>query len=227
MPTLLFVDDDIELLEIISAEFSKKDFTIYTLSSAVDIAQQVEKLSPDCIILDVMMPQIDGFTALKNIRAKVETPVIFLTGKISEDDKVHGLMLGADDYMEKPFGFRELEARIRVVIKRKTVTNNNILAFEPLNIDIANRRVLCNGDEILLTVREYDLLVMMATCEEPVITYEKIGMFLWNSYRAEDRASVMVNVSRLRKKMEVDPLCSRLIETVWSKGYSFNGGNTK
>ncbi len=224
MSTLLFVDDDVELLEIISAEFSEKAYEVHTLESAVNIEQQVEKIMPDCIILDVMMPEIDGFAAFANIRKANSTPIIFLTGKISEDDKVNGILMGADDYIEKPFSFRELEARIRMVIKRNSTGNTSTLNFASIEINTLSRVVLCDGQELALTAREYDLLLMLATSKEKIITYEQIGTHLWGTYRKEDRGSVMVNVSRLRKKLEADPLAAHLLETVWGKGYSFNGG---
>ena len=223
MYTLLLIDDDREMLEITSASFRDNGYTVYTAENARRGLDALAKISPDCIILDVMMPGMNGFDAFRRIRERTGTPVIFLTGRISEDDKVSGLLMGADDYMEKPFSFRELEARVRATLRRSALASPGVLSFPPLEIDIIGHKALCDGEDLCLTTREYGLLYMLATSNGQVVTYEDIGNHIWGSYRSNDRSTVMVSMSRLRKKLDVDPIAANMIETVWTTGYKFVG----
>lgn len=226
MHTLLLIDDDREMLEITSSNFRDKEYTVYTANSGVGGLRLFEQTKPDCVILDIMMPDTNGFEVCRRIRKTSNVPVIFLTGRISEDDKVSGLLLGADDYVEKPFGFRELEARVQTAIRRAAPAAtgaSGILSFPPLEIDITAHRATCAGEDLYLTAREYSLLYMLAISGGEVVTYEDIGKQIWGSYREDDRGTVMVSVSRLRKKMENNPVTAQMIETVWSIGYKFVG----
>ncbi len=227
MNKILFIDDDIELLEILSATFKEKGFKVKTCAAAKEGIAFLKKKDVDCIVLDVMMPEMDGFTAFDKIRKITQAPIIFLTGKVAEDDRIDGLTLGADDYIVKPFSVRELEARIKTVIRRVGVATSTMQTYGPLEVDTVAHKVFCDDEEIVLTSREYELLIMIANFKGEVITYEDIGIFLWGAYTKNDRASVMVNVSRLRKKLDDKPLGAELIETVWTKGYRFasRGGN--
>ena len=224
MSSLLLIDDDLEMLEITSANFRDKGYTVYTANSAGKGLRLLKETPPDCVLLDIMMPSQDGFEVCRRIRMNSNVPVIFLTGRISEDDKVSGLLLGADDYVEKPFGFRELEARVQAAIRRlASVETPGVLSFPPLEIVLAERRAYCTGRDLNLTAREYCLLHMMAVSNGEVVTYEEIGKQIWGLYREEDRGAVMVNMSRLRKKLENNPVTARMIETVWATGYKFLG----
>ena len=223
MLKVLLVDDDREMLEITAASFRERGYTVRALESGEGVVKYIRKNAPDCVILDVMMPGIDGFRVCENIRQVSEVPIIFLTGRVSEEDKVKGLLLGADDYIEKPFSFRELEARVQAAVRRTQSAVPGKLIFPPMEIDIANHRAMCGGEDMQLTTREYDILHYFATAGNEVFTYEDIGKQVWGFYREQDRRSVMVIVSRLRKKLEVNPVTARMIETVWSKGYKFTG----
>ena len=224
MSSLLLIDDDLEMLEITSDNFRDKGYTVYTANSAGKGLKLMRETEPDCILLDVMMPGHDGFETCRQIRRNSNVPIIFLTGRISEDDKVAGLLLGADDYVEKPFGFRELEARVQAAIRRSvSVETPGTLSFPPLEIVLAERKAYCAGKDLNLTAREYSLLHMMAVSDGKIITYEEIGKQIWGIYREEDRGAVMVNMSRLRKKMESNPVTARMIETIWATGYKFSG----
>jgi len=223
MPRLLLIDDDVEMLEITSAGFREKGYAVNALNSGKNAVASIRKHDPDCVILDVMMPGIDGFKVCENIRKESSVPIIFLTGRVSEEDKVGGLLMGADDYIEKPYSFRELEARVQVAIRRTPVAAPGKLVFPPLEIDIEGHRALCNGDDLRLTSQEYDILYYMATSDKEVMTYEDIGMRIWGAYREPDRQSVMVMVSRLRKKLSSNSVTNRMIETVWTVGYKFAG----
>ena len=223
MTKLLLIDDDLEMLEITAAGFREKGYTVSVLESGEHAVSYIKKYLPDCVILDVMMPMLNGFVICKAIRKVSNIPVIFVTGRVSEEDKVNGLLLGADDYIEKPFNFRELEARVQVAIRRTQTTTPGRIVFPPLEIDIKSHRVLCSGEYLPLTSREYNILHYFVTFVEETITYEDIGKYIWGVYREQDRRSIMVIISRLRKKLEINPVTARMIETVWSKGYKFTG----
>jgi len=223
MLKVLLVDDDREMLEITAAGFHEKGYIVGVLESGEGVVSYIRKHDPDCVILDVMMPGMDGFRVCKNIRKVSGVPIIFLTGRVSEEDKVNGLLMGADDYIEKPYSFRELEARVQAAVRRTHSVVPGKLIFPPMEIDIANHRALCSGEDLQLTTREYDILYYFATAGNEVFTYEDIGKRVWGVYKEQDRRPVMVIVSRLRKKLEINPVTARMIETVWSRGYQFTG----
>ena len=139
MSTLLLIDDDDEVLSINCKYLSGEDYSVYTASNPTDALKLICQISPDCIILDIMMPQADGYQVCKKIRTFSDVPIIFLTGKSSEDDKINGLLTGADDYMVKPYSLRELRARIDVLLRRfaktQQVPNNNLIQIQNLTID--------------------------------------------------------------------------------------------
>jgi len=223
MHKLLLIDDDREMLDITSAGFREKGYTVHTMTSGKSAVAFIKKNALDCVILDVMMPVIDGFRVCEAIREVSSLPIIFLTGRVSEEDKINGLLIGADDYIEKPHSFRELEARVRVILRRTLAATPGKLLFPPLEIDIEKHRAYCEGIDLRLTSQEYDLLYLIATSDKDVITYEDIGMRVWGAYREPDRRSVMVMVSRLRKKMSLNTITANMIETVWAEGYRFAG----
>lgn len=222
MGKLLFVDDDREVLDLNKKYFEQLGHTIETASSAREAFDILSKFKPDCILLDVMMPEIDGFEAMPKIKKlSNDAPVIFLTGKISEDDKVNGLLLGADDYIEKPYGLKELDARIQVQIRRHkpAKANSNILDIAPLSLDIINHKAFFNDIEIPLSNREYELLFILAQNANNLVNFEDIGAKFFGTYTESDRRTVMVTASRMRKKIEDYTSLDNIIETVYSKGY--------
>lgn len=229
MYTILFIDDDKDVLDINCKYFQKLGWTIISSNSAKEGYLSIKKYNPNCIILDVMMPEVNGFSACKTFRNITNVPIIFLTGRVSEDDKIQGLLLGADDYITKPYSLRELGARIEANIKRhQTMTSlqfntadDFILHFPPLAIDINAHKVFCNEEEISLSNREFELLLFLAKHVNEPVTFEAIGEKIWGSYSDNDRRSIMVNTSRLRKKLERYSGLETIIETVWSKGYQF------
>ena len=223
MPKIILVDDDHEMLDITSSGFRAKGYDIRVFERGDQALTFLRRNSADCVILDVMMPGLTGTEVCQRIRQTSRVPVIFLTGMVSEEDKVTGLLIGADDYIEKPFSFRELEARVQAVIRRTQATAPGSLSFPPLEIDIVSHRAFCDGEDLQLTPREYEILFYLTTEDKDIITYEDIGMKVWGTYREQDRRSVMVMVSRLRKKLESNPVTARMIETVWSAGYRFIG----
>lgn len=226
MADLLLIDDDIDVLEINRKYLTGEGFTVHTADTPEKGISLAKKLNPSCIVLDVMMPGMDGFEVCRQIRTFSAAPIIFLTGKSSEDDKITGLFTGADDYLVKPYGLRELTARIQALLRRASmqaapVADTNVLTFRDLTIDKLAHKAIYKGEDLCLANREYEVLLYLATHPNQDVTFEELGTALFGVYSEEDRRSVMVNVSRLRKKMTIDYTLENMIETVWSKGYRF------
>lgn len=226
MAELLLIDDDTDVLEINRKFLTGEGFTVQIADTPQKGISLAKKMNPSCIVLDVMMPGMDGFEVCKKIRTFSSAPIIFLTGRSSEDDKITGLLTGADDYLVKPYGLRELSARIQALLRRASlqsipVSDTNTLTFRDLTIDKLAHKALYKGEDLCLAKREYEVLLYLATHSNQDVTFEELGTALFGVYSEEDRRSVMVNVSRLRKKMTVDYTLENMIETVWSKGYRF------
>lgn len=224
MVTVLLIDDDIDVLKINKKYLDNEGFQTLTAANAVDGIRLIEKHQPDCIVLDVMMPQINGFQACSKIRTLTDASVIFLTGRTTEDDKIKGLMLGADDYIIKPYSLKELHARILAHVRRNQSSASapsTVLSFPPLKIDKTAHKAYYEEEELSLSMKEYDLLLHLASNPNTVITFEDIANALWGSYQENDRRTIMVQMSRLRKKLAYYNGLENMIETVWSKGYKF------
>lgn len=223
MPKLLMIDDDTEVLAVNKRYFEQDGFLIRTAASAEDAFVVLKEFKPDCILLDVMMPGADGFEACAKIKQlSGGAPVIFLTGRVSEDDKVEGLMLGADDYIEKPYSLKELKARVTVQLRKKNAASSkpsHILMVPPLKLDVLAHKTYYGDTEIPLSNREYDLLHILASKKNTVVSFEEIGTAFFGVYNDADRRTVMVTASRMRKKLEDYTGLDNIIETVYAKGY--------
>jgi DNA-binding response OmpR family regulator len=176
-------------------------------------------------VLDIMLPGTDGLTILRRLRAEGDIPVILLTARAEEVDRVLGLELGADDYVVKPFSPRELAARVRTVLRRSsptTATALTVLTFGPLRIDPVAREVDVDGREVVLTVKEFDLLHALARAPRKVFSRRQLLAEVWDSApEYQDPATVTVHVGRLRQKLEADPNAPRWITTARGIGYRF------
>ncbi len=224
MYKILMIDDDLEVLEVNKKFFLEKNCKVRLCSKATEALNMVDTFKPDCILLDVMMPEIDGFTLCRMIRKKTETPILFLSGKVSEDDKIEGFEAGGDDYIEKPYSLREVYVRIVAHIKRSghrnaDVSSNMIIDLDPFYLDKEKHKLFFGEEEIPISNKEYDLILFLAQNVNKEVTFEEIGIKLWGTYIETDRRNVMVSVSRLRKKIESQTGVDNFIETVWSKGY--------
>lgn len=221
MSKLLLVDDDIDVLTVNKKYFTKEGYEVKVAINAVNAIQLLKTFSADCIILDIMMPGLNGFDACKQIRAITHSPIIFLSGCASEKDTIKGLLIGGDDYIIKPYSLKELSARIQVQIRRtaKAYEKSTTISYPPLFIDLVGHKALYNDEDIPLSNREYELLYLLATKPNHTVTFEDIGKAMWGTYSETDRRTIMVTASRLRKKLEDYIGLSELIETVWSKGY--------
>lgn len=225
MERVLLVDDDKEVLHV-NQEFLKgKGYEVKVAVSSEEALKVASAFLPHCIVLDIMMPGADGFETLEKLRKITQVPVLFLTGRTEEADRIKGLMSGAVDYVTKPCSLEELALRIQIHITRyRGVTGQTgVLEFPPLRIELLNHRVFYREEEILLSNKEYELLVCLAKHNREVMTFEQIGKELLGGYIEADRRNIMMNASRLRKKMEGFLGLENMIETVWGKGYCFKG----
>jgi DNA-binding response OmpR family regulator len=224
MTKILMIDDDTEVLEINRKFFEEHNCDVAITDKAKDGIMLVKNFKPDCILLDVMMPEVDGLTLCREIRTITSVPVLFLSGKVSESDKIEGFEAGGDDYIEKPYSLREVYARIQVHVRRhssgrNTQSSKMTITINSFTINMESHKLFYHDEEIIISNKEYDLMLFLAQNPNKLITFEEIGMKLWGSYIETDRRNVMVNVSRLRKKIEAQTGVDNLIETVWSKGY--------
>ncbi len=222
---ILFVDDDSEVLMIYRKYMENKGYRTAGCADGSSALGFLAENKADCIVLDVMMPGEDGFSILPEIKKLSDAPVLFLSGRTKDQDRIKGLSLGADDYINKPCSLEELALRIEINIRRSRPesVNANVMEFPPLKILIAERKVFCGEKEIVLSNLEYDLLLLFAENAGTVLTYERIGVSIYGAYLVNDRQRVMMAVSRLRKKLEQYARTGNLIETVWGEGYRFGG----
>lgn len=225
MAVILMIDDDREVLEINKKYLTGEGFDVSIASSAEQGIRLAKQCSPDCILLDVMMPDRNGYEVCRILRTFTSAPILFLTGKSSEDDKITGLTSGADDYIVKPYSLRELKARIDILLRRmgqlKSASDNHTLVIGNLTIDKVAHKALFLGEDLGLANREYEVLLYLAEHPDRDITFEELGNALFGTYMEADRRLVMVNVSRLRKKLDCSHELANHIETVWGKGYRF------
>lgn len=230
MRTVLVIDDDKSLCVLIKKCLEKENFIAKVSHTGLEGLRLLREMN-DCplVILDVMMPELDGFQVLKKIREKSNVPVLMLTAKSDETDKVSGLRFGADDYLTKPFGVNELMARVNSLIRRYTAFNPESgkeidkIVLNDMQIDKNNRIVLISNIPIELTGKEFDLLVFFAENKGRVFTKKQIYTQVWENEYAFDDSNIMSFISKLRKKVELDPEHPYYIQTVRGVGYRFNG----
>ncbi len=226
MPRILLIDDDEKLGELLGAYFKRFDMELITANRPSIGLEMLEKQRPDLVILDVMLPEQDGFHVCRDIRRHSAVPIIMLTARGDVTDRVVGLEIGADDYMPKPFEPRELVARVQNVLRRASPRgdpDDHRLRFKDLEIDVERRTVELEGSPLELTTMEYQLLVLFAG--NPGRTYTRDEIL--NELRGIDAQlfsrSVDILVSRLRQKLKDTTRHTRFIKTVWGTGYTFVG----
>ncbi len=223
MTTILIVDDDNELTELLDEFLSEHKFKTKVFHNPKEALSSLKTSVPDLILLDIMMPEMDGFQLLRKIRETLDVPVIMLTAKGEVSDKVVGLELGADDYLAKPFEPRELLARIQSILRRVNSKNSmvDILNFESLDINKIKEEVVLDGKPVSLSTSEFEALLLFANNSNKVLDreflVENLRGITWQTY---DR-SVDVLVSRLRNKLGETPARTRFIKTIHGVGYKF------
>ena len=229
MNKVLIIDDDKELCALMKKCIEQEKLSAVTVYNGIEGVRLIDenKDSYSLIILDVMLPDIDGFQILQKIRDTSNIPVLMLTAKSSEEDKVFGLRLGADDYLTKPFGINELLARVNSLIRRYTTLNPfsaviDSISLKDMVIDKLNRTVTVKDIPVLLTGKEFDLLLFLASNKGRVFTKKQIYSQVWEEEYAFDDSNIMSFISKLRKKIEPDPDHPFYILTVRGVGYRFN-----
>ncbi len=204
-------------------------YTVIVAGDGKSALQALTAALPDLVILDVMLPQVDGLEITRRLRSVGDTPIILLTARREEADRVLGLELGADDYVVKPFSPQELVSRVRAVLRRvqggerKPEQEPATLTFEGLALDGRARLAQVNGQTVVLTAKEFDLLWFMASHPQQVFNRDQLLAAVWGETQYIDASTVTVHVRRLREKLEADPAAPRLIQTVWGVGYRFTG----
>ena len=225
---ILVVDDEKEIADLLEIYLISDGFQVLKTYSAKEGLRILEEKKIDLVLLDVMMPDMNGFQVLQEIRKKNNVPVLMLTAKSDEEDKVSGLRLGADDYLTKPFGINELMARVNSLIRRYTTLNPvagseaATMLLKDMVIDKVNRTVTLQNLPVELTGKEFDLLVFLASNKGRVFTKKQIYTQVWAEEYAFDDSNIMSFISKLRKKIEPNPEQPFYIQTVRGVGYRFN-----
>ena len=220
---VLVVDDEPIVREVVVSYLRREGYQTLEAEDGDTARALIERESPALVILDVMLPGTDGFELCRWVRARSDLPVILLTARGEETDRIVGLELGADDYVTKPFSPRELAARVRTVLRRAApgVPTSERLTFEELEIDAQTREVRRRGSLLELTAREFDLLWFLASHPRQVFSRDLLMERVWGYAAALDTGTVTVHIRRLREKIEDDPSHPQFLQTVWGVGYRF------
>ncbi|PEM84276.1 DNA-binding response regulator [Bacillus wiedmannii] len=228
--TILIADDDLKIAELIEIHLKKEGYQVVKATDGEDAIEIIQSQAIDLVVLDIMMPKMDGYEVTRQIRTKQNIPIIFLSAKTSDFDKVTGLVLGADDYMTKPFTPIELVARVNAQLRRFLTLNQpkveetSVLEAGGVVIDFEKRTVHVYGERIDLTPKEFDILYLLASHPKKVYSLENIFQQIWtNDYYDDNNNTVTVHIRTLRKKLGEDKRKNKLIKTIWGVGYTFNG----
>jgi DNA-binding response OmpR family regulator len=223
--TILTADDDPQLLRLIARNLELEDYQVLTATDGQQALEQIEARLPDLVLLDVMMPRMDGLTVCQRVREFSQVPIIIITARGQDQDKVRGLDMGADDYLTKPFSVDELLARVRSVLRRAQFTvehaqaRQTSMSIGELFVDYAQHRVLVGEKEIILTPTEYRILSYLTQNAGRVITQDLLLDQVWGAEYVGESHMLQVNVNRLRRKLEPDPSHPRYIMTRVGIGY--------
>ena len=222
--TVLVVDDESRMVEFIAMNLELEGFRVVRAANGSEALEKASREHPDLVLLDIMMPEMDGFETLAGLRETSSVPVIFLTAKSEEADRIRGLDLGADDYITKPFSPRELVSRIRAVLRRTepaALASSEIVVDDELRINFDQRKVIVRGREVRLRPTEYRLLYQLVTNAGKLLTHEVLLSRVWGAeYRDEDQY-VRLYITYLRQKIEKDPRNPRYILSERGLGYRF------
>jgi len=221
--TILVVDDEPMVREVVVRYLERDGYVTVEAADGDDACKIFDRCAPDLVVLDLMLPGMDGLAVCRWIRERSATPVVMLTARGEETDRIVGLEIGADDYVQKPFSPRELVARVRAVLRRGAAppATDERLVFDDLTIDAACREVTRAGEPLHLTAKEFDLLWFLAGNPRRVFSRDHLMQRVWGYESTIDTGTVTVHVRRLREKIEDDPSHPRRLETVWGVGYRF------
>jgi DNA-binding response OmpR family regulator len=223
MLNILIVEDEPTVRDVVARYLQREGYGVSTAGDGeVGLRLALER-RPDLVVLDLMLPGLDGLEVCRRLRATVQTPVVMLTARSEDHDVVLGLGLGADDYIRKPFSPAELVARVKAVLRRSHAPPAGAgLSFGPLRIDVPGRAVWLGDRQLDLTAKEFDLLWYLARHPGQVFSREQILANVWNYAYAGDASTVTVHIRHLREKLEPDPGRPRFLKTVWGVGYKFD-----
>lgn len=228
MYNILVVDDDKEIVKAIDIYLSKEGYNIIKAYNGNQAIEEVNKNEIHLIILDIMMPEKDGLETLEEIRKDKAIPVILLSAKSEDYDKIEGLNLGADDYITKPFNILEVKARIKAILRRSNrkqapAKPSNVMEINGMKVELDSRRVFVGGKELNLTAKEFDLLELLMVHPNKVYSRNELLNTIWGDSYPGDARTVDVHVRRLREKIEANPGEPVYIHTKWGVGYFFKG----
>jgi DNA-binding response OmpR family regulator len=218
--TILIVDDEQHIIDLARMYLEQEGFAVASVTDGLKALDSILTNTPALVVLDLMLPGMDGWEICRRVRAQSDVPIVMLTARSDDIDKIVGLELGADDYLAKPFNPRELVARVKAILRRAdkkpATSDDNILHIDNLEIHPSRRVVLVNGDEVDLRMKEFDLLMTLAESPGMVFSREKLLNIVWGYDFAGETRTVDVHVAHLRHKLEgMRPS----IETVWGVGY--------
>jgi DNA-binding response OmpR family regulator len=221
---ILVVEDDSTVADVVARYLQRDGFRVTCVGDGLEALAAAGRTSFQLIVLDIMLPGVDGLEVCRRLRASSPTPIIMLTALGEESDRIAGLELGADDYLGKPFSPRELVARVNAVLRRSGVPvpgRAEIIRARDLEIDVGAHEVRRAGETVSLTAKEFDLLAHLASHPRRVFTREELLEQVWG-YTYGDKSTVTVHVRRLREKVEADPARPTMVATVWGVGYRFD-----
>ena len=223
---VLVVEDDRTVAEVVTRYLEREGFVVESVGDGNEALARADAHLPDLVVLDIMLPGLDGLEVCRRLRSRAPIPVVMLTARGSEEDRVLGLELGADDYVSKPFSPRELTARVKAVLRRAgsplgEVESAETVEYDGLQIDFGAREARVRGELATLTAREFELLAFLVRRPRQVFRRDELLEHVWG-YTYGDTSTVTVHIRRLREKIEDDPSTPRRITTVWGVGYRFD-----
>jgi len=222
---ILIVEDEPSIAEVVSLYLKRAGYQVTCLNDGKEALKKLEQQMPDLLVLDLMLPGIDGLAITRWVRDRSDLPIIMLTARRAEGDRIAGLEMGADDYIVKPFSPQELVSRVRAVLRRTQNTSQNsseqAVVFADLRIDPQTRLVTIGDQEISLTAKEFDMLWVLACYPRQVFSRDRLLENVWGLAEYIDPGTVTVHIRRLREKIESDPSHPVHIQTVWGVGYKF------
>ena len=223
---VLVVEDDRTVAEVVTRYLEREGFAVESVGDGNEALARADAQLPDLVVLDIMLPGLDGLEVCRRLRSRAPIPVVMLTARGSEEDRVLGLELGADDYVAKPFSPRELTARVKAVLRRAgsplgEVDSAGTVEHDGIQIDLGAREARVRGEPATLTAREFELLAFLVRRPRQVFRRDELLEHVWG-YTYGDTATVTVHIRRLREKIEDDPSAPRRIATVWGVGYRFD-----
>jgi len=223
---ILVVEDEPSIAEVVTLYLQRAGYQVQAAADGKKAMSVLEKEIPDLVVLDLMLPEVDGLSLTRWLRERSDVPIIMLTARREEIDRITGLEMGADDYVVKPFSPQELVSRVRAVMRRikredAPAGSEKPLSFGELRIDPVGRTVSASGQEVQLTAKEFDMLYLLAQHPKQVFTREQLLERVWGGAEYIDPGTVTVHIRRVREKIETDPSNPEWLVTVWGVGYKF------